>query len=941
MKKSKVTRSLMAACSIVALSAVMYGCVHSGDSAPPEVEAPDLTPAQMAAKSAADAAEAASDAAAAAVAGAAASSSADPASYVEARDAAAAARAAARAAAAANADAAAATTLEDAAAAQRAAEAAQAEAEDARDDAVMYADMVTAAQADLDQAEADRLAAEAQAEADRLAEIEDARQAIADAETEAEAQAAADAVDDVASVDEAAELQRAVEARKVALATMARAEAQKMALTTAAGNVDTSDLMTADAIAAANMAIAALQMALDEAVDVSDADKAMYQGQLDAAEMAVATAQNTLDRTNQMTALDEAVEALQMLDLSNLSTKEAIGAAEDAIAGLRTALDNATELTDAEKTAAMTELAAASRNVMVAKERVDTNSQMTMLADAVAALGMIDLDDLMTQAQIDAANKAIIELDMALEAATNLTDAQKLDALTDVTLAKRKVASAETVLAENVGNQRMALTEAGTALAAIDLDDLDTAEKIAAANEAVETLKMALANATHLSDAAKMMYQTQLDTATETVRTAQTGMDRDGRMMAQRTAITDAVTAIGTAVGAVNDTATDDEVMTADNAVAALKKAIDDAADLGEGDPDVVAARATLKALEGQLESAKTSRTAAMEKAEEERRMAEAEEERKQNEANAATAAKLHAGISEPSGDPASPAATTDRAAAYDADGNILVSIGLPADAPAAVELMEDKKTTVADNHGWTGQKFTAEPDGDGTYEAVVYSKVGEPTEGAKFNAGPDAGGYTLDADGELVIDTTSDADIQMRVASSQFDQSAGVKTFKLPENTERVMIPGSYHGVSGTYYCEAAGTTICASRLSADGYQLGTVASADDSTFSAGATGWNFKPTNPEARVMSTPDSNYASYGWWLHMSENGMAYTASAFADDRGTVDEAAGITALRGSATYMGGAAGKYALSSSTGGTNDAGHFTARATLEADFNEDMISG
>ena len=34
MKKSKVTRSLLAAVSVVALSAVMYGCVHSGDSGP-------------------------------------------------------------------------------------------------------------------------------------------------------------------------------------------------------------------------------------------------------------------------------------------------------------------------------------------------------------------------------------------------------------------------------------------------------------------------------------------------------------------------------------------------------------------------------------------------------------------------------------------------------------------------------------------------------------------------------------------------------------------------------------------------------------------------------------------------------------------------------------------------------------------------------------------
>ena len=33
-------------------------------------------------------------------------------------------------------------------------------------------------------------------------------------------------------------------------------------------------------------------------------------------------------------------------------------------------------------------------------------------------------------------------------------------------------------------------------------------------------------------------------------------------------------------------------------------------------------------------------------------------------------------------------------------------------------------------------------------------------------------------------------------------------------------------------------------------------------------------------------------------------------------------------------MGGAAGKYSLKGNTGGTNDAGHFTARAMLEAEF-------
>ena len=53
------------------------------------------------------------------------------------------------------------------------------------------------------------------------------------------------------------------------------------------------------------------------------------------------------------------------------------------------------------------------------------------------------------------------------------------------------------------------------------------------------------------------------------------------------------------------------------------------------------------------------------------------------------------------------------------------------------------------------------------------------------------------------------------------------------------------------------------------------------------------------------------------------------------------ALGLDTLKGTATYMGGAAGKYALSSSTGGTNDAGHFTAKATLNANFTDNSITG
>ena len=76
-----------------------------------------------------------------------------------------------------------------------------------------------------------------------------------------------------------------------------------------------------------------------------------------------------------------------------------------------------------------------------------------------------------------------------------------------------------------------------------------------------------------------------------------------------------------------------------------------------------------------------------------------------------------------------------------------------------------------------------------------------------------------------------------------------------------------------------------------------------------------------------------YASYGWWIKKAANDGPFTASAFHDVKGE-DTPAVALPTAGTATYQGGAAGKYALSSSTGGTNDAGHFTARAKLEAKF-------
>ncbi len=375
------------------------------------------------------------------------------------------------------------------------------------------------------------------------------------------------------------------------------------------------------------------------------------------------------------------------------------------------------------------------------------------------------------------------------------------------------------------------------------------------------------------------------------------------RQAAQRTAISSAIDAAGNAVAAVNDDSTDAEVMAANMAIEAANAAIADAADVPA--EEKAANSGAVSEIEGRLSAALESRMAAMDAADEAARMA-----------MMATAMKLHAGISAPGG-----SGEDTRTAAY-AGANIAVTIGT---APV-VNLTENKDATVADHHGWEGQMFTASPAGGGTYEAVVYSNVGVPMPGDMFN---DV--YNLDADtGETGSVTGLSGHAPSLVASPSFDQSAGAKAFELPnDNTVRVIIPGSYHGVSGTYYCTpTGGGTNCSAAVATGGFTL------------AGGT-WTFKPNDPEARLMDMPDEIYSSYGWWIHKSADGETFTASAFAVDRGDVTDASGLATLEGTATYMGGAAGKYALRSLTGGTNDAGHFTARATLEADFTDNMVTG
>ena len=352
------------------------------------------------------------------------------------------------------------------------------------------------------------------------------------------------------------------------------------------------------------------------------------------------------------------------------------------------------------------------------------------------------------------------------------------------------------------------------------------------------------------------------------------------RAKMQRSTISGAIDDAEAAVAMVDNDSTDAEVTNAQTAIADARSAIMAAADVPEAEK--AANSGTVDALENRLEAAKMARQTAMKDAQD-----------TADKAMMATAMKLHMGISTPMGAaPASSsftAAATDRTAAYNdanfpTDGTavdtlIMVSAGgLPADTPEVVALSEDKKTMVADNHGWAGKRY-ADPAGGDSYEAVVYSNVEAPTEGRKFGSTADVtatGDYeyklTADTDLQVFVLTetnagTSNDFLAARVASSDFDQSAGTKSFKLKDGEDTVEIPGSYHGVPGMYHCTPGDDNTCAAQVAASGFNLGGTANVGNAFTADGGT-WVFEPKNRDAKVMSSPDSDYASYGWWIRKS-------------------------------------------------------------------------
>ena len=668
------------------------------------------------------------------------------------------------------------------------------------------------------------------------------------------------------------------------------------------------------------------------------------------------------------------------------ATDDVVAAADMAVAAAMQAIAGATHITSGEASTNRASLATIQGQLNMAKASrtmsMTLASQRMGISDALAAArtAVDAVQDDSDDATVTAAEQAVMAASAAIDAAGDIPsseaaaertkvatlqsdlDAAKASrqmALDDAAAERQAAMEEEARRTEQLAAITMAIDVARTAVAAVN--DGSTQQEVDDANDAVANARAKIDEADDVAESVKATHMASVDTIAMSLSNAETSRNAaiaaSQELANQRMAISNAIAAAQAAVDAVGDDSSEAVVEAAQEAITDAKVVIAGQADVPQAEKD--ANNGTVDAIMAQFTTARESRTAKME--------ADALAERERMAMAAATAAKLYKGIYPPAA-VATGTGVGDVHAAYNdagtptdaaADTHIMVTYGSGGDTPVVVTraLSEDKRTTVTANHGWQGKRYhRTTPASEGTYEAFVYSNVEDSTEGRKFgHADPGTGEgrdyeYMINADGILDeanadgVGETADAFVPARVDSPNFDQSAGIKEFDLPENTVAVMIAGSYHGVSGTYSCEPTDGNTCASQVATTGFTLGMTAD-DTNVFTPDAGTWTFTPSNSSARVTEATDTAYASYGWWLHKTENDLTYTASAFVDEKGAVPAAEALDALNGTARYVGGAAGKYALTSATGGTNDSGHFTARATLEADFtnnsDSDAISG
>ena len=208
----------------------------------------------------------------------------------------------------------------------------------------------------------------------------------------------------------------------------------------------------------------------------------------------------------------------------------------------------------------------------------------------------------------------------------------------------------------------------------------------------------------------------------------------------------------------------------------------------------------------------------------------------------------------------------------------------------------------------------------------VVYTNIedAEATEiGSVYRSAADPGKpavYEVTSDGALSTISWGHVKRADKAHTEEDDDGTAVLTFL-----------GSVRGVDGSFTCEGTCDPPTAAELDAD--------------TAVNETDWEFKPDVAKDTIDVADGDGYLMFGWWLDKGDDAEGpFKVDTFATAVGLEENTAAQSALEGTATYTGGAAGKWAILSTTADSADGGHFTASARIAANFeagdDDDMIS-
>ena len=470
--------------------------------------------------------------------------------------------------------------------------------------------------------------------------------------------------------------------------------------------------------------------------------------------------------------------------------------------------------------------------------------------------------------------------------------------------------------------QEDALEAAKIDVAALDVSDADA---IAKAKQDIEALTNAINRAGEGVDTDS--YVTQRDNAQEKVATQER---KNGQMSDLESALADLNIARSAA-------AFHSSSASAAAIAAAIEKVLEEHEDLQDAINDAEDLDNDEKAKYRSAYNQATSEVAGAQGRLTEVRDAENEQQQKDDNAARVMAKKLFDGLAynvtdadnarkTPAQDAQSALAESGANFTSLADDSVTVTDGATPVSP------KKSSTSVADLAGWKGADYRNTASGT-TDHVVLYHNRGTDSEPfnkkhAAFLARVLQNGVPVFLIEQDTFDTPAN---EAYVKGGQF-ATAGTKPHT-EDAGDQASISGTFDGVSGTYSCTQSDTTTCNSVVSSNGIDL--------------TGGWTFIPSSLTAPTQ-TMDPNYLVFGWWSRETAAGVDVIALTAADVDGSGAGVAAIVsgndaaaAISGTATYTGGAAGKYAIYNPFGTNSSAGAFTADAKLTADFTDKKISG